>query len=344
MSPTERGRRTAGRPDPHRPIGVIDVGTNSVKLVVGRATRAGVETLHFARATTRLGEGLSRGRRITPAAAARTAAAVRAMEKEARKHGAAEVIAVGTWALRTAANGRAVAKAIGAGAGLPVRVLTGREEATLAYAAACARLPHPKPRTFLLDIGGGSAEFVAARAGVVHLARSVPLGALRLTETHLGADPVTAAQHAALRRAIDRAVSRLLARVGPFDPRAVDFVASGGAVTTALDMTRGRVGAHRRPDGRVTLAQLRRLESLCLGMTIAQRRSIPGLPADRADIILAGLSVAISFLEHARKRALVINGGGLREGIILALSESGARSRSRTRARARSRGAARKSR
>lgn len=327
---------------PRRLIGVIDIGTNSLKLTVGCAIGPRVEVVHFARATTRLGEGLERTGRISPQAAARTGRAVQSMVRAAVAHGAREVIAVGTQALRGAKNGRRVARAIGERAGIPVRVLDGSEEATLAYLSACARIAHPKPVTFLIDIGGGSTEFVAARGGAVRFARSVPLGALRLTEKYLHADPIAEDEHAAMRREIDRVVSGLLARFARVAPASVDFVASGGSVTTAVAMIHGRAAA--RGDARVTLAELRRIEARCLRASLSARRRLPGLPADRADIIPAGLAVAISFLAHARKRSLQASGGGLREGVILALSGSNGRVPPRRKARARSRAAAPKAR
>jgi exopolyphosphatase/guanosine-5'-triphosphate,3'-diphosphate pyrophosphatase len=319
MSGRRPPRARSPRDGKPRVVGVIDVGTNSVKLIVGRASRQRVEAVHFERETTRLGQGLARSGRISARAAARTARVVRRLAARARARGALEVVAVGTYALRTAANGREVARRIGEQSGVPVRVLTGPEEAAFAFRSARARIARPRGVTFIIDVGGGSTEFVAARGGMVGFVRSVPLGALHLSEKYLRTDPIALDDYRAMQRAINAVVSRLLARFARVSPRSIDFVASGGSATTAIDMARGRFASAWRGDPRVTLAELRRLEERCLRTTLAQRKRLPGLPPDRADIIPAGLAIVIAFLTAARKRTLRINGGGVREGVMLAL-------------------------
>jgi len=327
-----------------RVIGVVDIGTNSVKLVVGHASGGGVVTTHFSRETTRLGAGLAGSGRISTRAAARTARAVRRLIAAARAHGAHEVVAIGTFAFRSAENGRDVARAIARVARTPVRVLSGKEEATLALASVRARLERPKRYVFVIDVGGGSVEFVVARGAAVRVARSAPIGALRLTERHLHSDPIAPAEYLAMKREIDRTVARLFAGVASVSPGSVDLVASGGSATTALAMLHG--GPVRAPRGytRVSLAGLRRLEDVCARSTLAQRKRLRGLPSDRADIIPAGLAVIISFVRRARKRSLIVSDGGVREGVILSHSKSSSRSPRRNAARDRSTRAGRRDR
>jgi exopolyphosphatase/guanosine-5'-triphosphate,3'-diphosphate pyrophosphatase len=299
------------------PVAVIDIGTNSTKLLVGHARAGHVRTIHFERETTRLGEGLDRTHRIGGAAATRTIRIVRRFAAVARGLGAGEVTAVGTLALRAATNGARVAARIARETGVPVRVLTGREEAVLSFLSARSRLTRPRPYTFLIDIGGGSTELVVAKRGRVLFARSLPLGALRLTERHLHADPIAPREYRALTREIAARVARAMARFDRIAPRSIDLVACGGSATTALDMARGGT---RRDYARVhslTLAQVRRLERTCLGAPLAERRRLPGLPPDRADIIPAGIAVVLAVMARARKRSVWISDGGIREGVIL---------------------------
>lgn len=299
-----------------RPVAVLDIGTNSVKLLVATTAAGRVRTVYFERITTRLGAGLDESGRITDAAAARTTRAVRSLAATARRHGAARIIAVGTYALRAATNGADVARRIGRAAGSDVTVLDGREEARLSFLSARSRLGHPRPVTFLMDIGGGSAQFVAARGTAIIAAQSLPLGALRLTERHLRHDPIHPAEYQNMRREIDRAVSRVTAPFARLAPRAA-FVAVGGSATTALAMARGSTRTRR--DGKLRLSDLRRLEHACLTRTIAQRRLLPGLPPDRADIIPAGIAVMLACMTVWRKRVVHVTGGGVREGAILAM-------------------------
>jgi exopolyphosphatase/guanosine-5'-triphosphate,3'-diphosphate pyrophosphatase len=228
------------------------------------------------------------------------------------------VVAVGTYAFRAAKNGDAVARRITRHAGVPIRVLTGHEEATLSYLSVLMRLRRPKPYTFLIDLGGGSVEFVVAHRGRILRARSLPLGALRLTERHLHSDPITRAQRVIMEREIDVAVSRVIAPFRRVQPTKIDFVASGGTATTAFAM----LATHRTSRvsvARVTRAGLEKLADDCFARTLAQRKRLPGLPADRADIIPAGLAVVLAFMQHARKRTLAVSDGGVREGVLLAI-------------------------
>ncbi len=301
-----------------RRIGVVDIGTNSTKLTVGVVRGDHVDTIYFARRASRLGERLTHTGRISTTAAARTARDVHALGRLARSHGAEVVVAVGTYAFRTAKNGNTVARQIARRSGVPVRVITGREEATLAYLSAVIHLRRPKPYTFLIDVGGGSTEFVAAHRGRIVRARSLPLGALRLTERHLHSDPITPRERRALEREIDRAVARVTSPFRRVRASELDFIASGGSATTALAM----LAPHRRSRAPVARASRRHLAALadeCFTRTIAQRKRLPGLPADRADIIPAGLAVVLSFLRQSGKRTLAVNYGGVREGVLLAI-------------------------
>jgi exopolyphosphatase/guanosine-5'-triphosphate,3'-diphosphate pyrophosphatase len=307
MSPAQRGRR----------IGVIDVGTNSTKLVVGvvRGDRVLVE--HFARRASRLGQRLTHTGKIAAAAADRTARDVRALALIARSHGAEVVVAVGTYAFRKASNGDVVARRIARRAGVPLRVLAGREEAMLAYLSVLTRLRRPKPYTLLIDVGGGSTEFVVARRGRLLRARSLPLGALRLTERHLRSDPIAPAERRALERAVDAPVARVLAPFRRVPASQIDLIASGGSATTALAMLSPR--ARRSSSAQVSRRALETLADECFERTLAQRKRLPGLPADRADIIAAGLVVVLSFLRATGKRTLSVSDGGVREGVLIAI-------------------------
>jgi len=252
---------------------------------------------------------------------------VRSMVAAAKRRGASKIVVVGTHAFRAARNGRAVARRISRGAGVDVRVLSMREEAELAFLTAAAKFDRPRAVTFLIDIGGGSVEFVVARRGRVVAAKSAPLGALILTERHVHSDPVDRSEYAAMRREIDRAVARMTA---PWQhvARAAAFVATGGAATTALDMARH---SHRAVPASASLhlGDLRSLEVACLARTVRERRRLPGLPADRAEIMPAGLAVVISFMTHTRKRVVRVVGGGIREGLILRMSETTRNARAR---------------
>ncbi len=302
---------TARRRSPSRRIGVIDIGTNSTKLTVGEVRDDRVVTHFFARRPSRIGENLTHTGRIGRAPEARTTRDVRALGALARSHGAAAVVAIGTYAFRAASNGEAVAERITRRSGVPVRILEGREEATLAYLSGLTRLRRPKPYTMLIDVGGGSTEFVVAHHGRIVRARSLPLGALRLTERHVVNDPISVRERRAMEREVGVAVARVVAPFRDIAPGDIDFIASGGSATTALAM----LPSHRT----LSRAGLEALTNACFERTLAQRKRMRGLPADRADILPAGLVIVVAFLRATRKRALAVSDGGVREGVTIAI-------------------------
>lgn len=299
-------------PGGHDRIGVIDIGTNSIKvLVAGRD----LEPVHVDRNTTRLGRGLAGGRGVGADALEATVATVRDFAGAARRHGADRVFAFATYALRRAGDAGRVLSTLESETGVEVRVLSGREEARFGYLSARARLPRPRPWTLVCDVGGGSTELVLARSGGVLASTSRPLGALHLTERFIDSDPVEPAQFQRLVRHASGVVERWVAARPKVPPTSLDLVASGGSVTTLAAMLSG--GFPGEPV--VRLGALDALLRRCLALTVARRRRLPGLPPDRADIIPAGMAVVLCVMRATRKRTLRINDGGVREGALIHL-------------------------
>jgi len=294
---------------------VIDIGTNSVKLLVAAADGT---TLHFDRDTTRLGEGLSGGGSIRMGSLDATIRAVRRFIDAAHAHGATEVFAFSTYAMRRATGSRAALTRLEKSTGIAVRILGGGEEARFGYLSARAHIPRPKPWTLVCDVGGGSTELVLAQSGKVLASTSRPLGALHLTERFIDTDPIDAGQFQRLVRHVEKSVGGWMSKRPAVAPARLDLVASGGSVTTLAAMLSGEWPG----SGIVRSGDLAAMEQRCLSLTTAQRRHIPGLPADRADIIPAGIAVVRAVMRAAGKRTLRVNEGGVREGALIHLLQN----------------------
>ena len=168
--------------------GVIDIGTNSVKLLVAGAEGGSPRILRERVAITRLGEGLEERGRFAPGAMDRTLRTVSALAAEARRLGVPRPVAIGTSAFRSSANRVEMVRRLRREARIDVEVLTGRREADLSFAAATSD-QHGDGRVAVVDVGGGSTE-IAWDDGVRRRRISLPLGAVRLTERHLPTDPI----------------------------------------------------------------------------------------------------------------------------------------------------------
>lgn len=295
----------------------IDVGTNTVRLLVAEARAPGAyAVMHQAQAITRLGEGLEATGRLTAAAIERTVAALAEYAEAARRLGALAVRAVATSAAREAANQEAFLTAA-ATAGCAVEIVGPDEEARLTTLGALSLLPRPASRCLVIDIGGGSTELTRAVGGLPRASVSLPLGVVKLTERFLPDDPPAAAALAALRVHVREALAVGVSFRGDLGP--AEAIGTAGTVTTLAALELGldpydpeRVTGHRLTSGRV-----RELLARLAGMPLAERRRLPGLEPGRADVIVAGTCLLAETLAVLGFEALTVSDGGLREGVLL---------------------------
>ena len=224
--------------DPVR-FAVIDVGTNSVKLHVGERRADGSwQTVADRAEVTRLGEGLQDTGSLQPEPLRRTAEAVVGMVEEARREGAAEIAAVATAGMRLAENSAELVEAVRERCGVGIEVISGEEEARLAYLAATSALDVGRESLVVFDTGGGSSEFTFGRAGRVEERFSVDVGAARYTE-RFGLDGVVSDDEIAWAlQAIADDLGRLDGRQRP-----AALVGLGGALTN-LAAVRHRLASY----------------------------------------------------------------------------------------------------
>jgi exopolyphosphatase/guanosine-5'-triphosphate,3'-diphosphate pyrophosphatase len=321
----DRQAMMSNQPTLETNVAVIDIGTNSVKLLVARGGVGVPDERKFLQETTRVGEGLKAGGEINAAALLRTINAVERFHHMVQQYDCQSVVAFATHAFRIASNGRDAAARIANETGLEVRVLSGDAEARFAYLSASTRVVPHKPHMYLVDIGGGSVDFVHGADDEILMVRTLPLGALHLTERFLLSDPIAPAEFDALRAHVRNVVSLLFERGDLAGPRAdlrpsqVDLVASGGSVTTIKKMCDQSWVHSSVTTPKIRIGEIRQIESRCLGLTLVKRKRLPGLDPDRADIIPAGLAVLLAFMEAAGKRVVTVNPGGVRDGVLIHL-------------------------
>ena len=293
----------------------LDIGTNSIKAVVMDWDAAGAWSVASDRVVVaRLGQGVKETGRLDPAAMDRAAEAVAGLLQEVRRAGAADVAAAGTMALRTAANAGEFLDRVRRSLGLDVTVLSGEEEARLYFAAAAAGGLVPGDCN-VVDIGGGSTELIQGDPSGPNARCSFHLGALHCTERFLAGDPPP---EAAFHRAAV-AVDAELAALSLIPSPTVPLVGIGGTVTTLAAIHLGLhvhdgAAIHGLALDAAVVAEL--LELLRL-LPLARRRRLPGLPAERADIILGGGLILTRILAWSGHDSLRVCGWGLRHGLLL---------------------------
>jgi exopolyphosphatase/guanosine-5'-triphosphate,3'-diphosphate pyrophosphatase len=291
----------------HERIAAIDVGSNTVLLTVAEYDpEAGLMVIEEGEDQPRLGASLSASGRLSEDAMQRAIATLTRMRDTCRRHGVERIAAVATAAVRDAENGAEFVTRVRA-LDIPLRVISPKIEADLAYRSAAHHFP-VGGRTLVADIGGGSLELVGATDGRVKLRQSLPLGAVRLTERLL---PL-----ADLR---DQIRHELEADLPSPEWSGSTVIGSGGTFTTLASMALARRGlASRSVHGfTVTKAEVEQLVLWLASLPLPQRRKVPGLKPERADIIVAGLAVALQLLERIEADGVTVSGFGLRDGLLL---------------------------
>jgi exopolyphosphatase/guanosine-5'-triphosphate,3'-diphosphate pyrophosphatase len=296
-------------------VAAIDIGSNTVKLVVAEVSRDGLlAPVLDAGATTRLGQGM-RSRMLGEDAMRRTLNALHQCLATCSEHRVVNVAAVGTSALRDAANRDAFLERASS-IGLHVRVLDGAEEARLSALAVRSDAKwRNAPSIIVVDIGGGSTEIITDRMGAATQTRaSLQLGGVRLTEALLPSDPPDQAEVKHAREAV-AAAFRPLALSGE-DATAIGV---GGTLTNLGGVSLGLAGRPPQEDlhGLVLpLDEIRRQIELYTSMPVSSRRLIAGLDPARADIILAGALIVEGALMAAQREAITVSCRGLRWGVL----------------------------
>jgi exopolyphosphatase / guanosine-5'-triphosphate,3'-diphosphate pyrophosphatase len=298
-----------------QPIAVVDIGSNSGRVVVVRVSEEGhLQIVADARAPLRLARELEDDGLLGQDSLRRTVAALKDFVALARGSGAMETIAVATAAVRDAGDGKAFVDAIRDLTGLTVRVIDGRQEAAYSFLGAVHGLPVEDG--LLFDIGGGSMELSRFRDRTLDRTWTLPLGALRLSDEFLGSDPPAAEEI----RALDEHVRGTLRDSGVQDLGDGErLVGTGGTVRNLarIDARRHRSFIPHLHGYELPAERLRAVADLLAGRKLARRGATPGLNDDRADSIVGGALVVQTLVDVVAADAVLVSGQALREGIAL---------------------------
>ncbi len=298
----------------------IDIGTNTLRLLIAEAVGSDHFTiLHQEQTVARLGEGLMPSRLLQDAPSRRSLAVLRGFAEMARRFNALHVAAVATSAVREASNREEFVAAALRESGLTVRVIDGNEEARLTLLGVRHGLRFGSSRVLVMDIGGGSTEFILTRGETIEAMVSTGLGVVKLTEAHLNSDPPTPGELEAIEQVVTDRLRRL--RVELPDLEGTALIGTAGTPTTLAAMDLGltvyspaRVNGHR-----LSMIRTRQLLHALATRPLAERREIPLLEPGRADVIIAGTALLLTVMGVLAYDEFVVSDSGLREGILLDL-------------------------
>jgi exopolyphosphatase/guanosine-5'-triphosphate,3'-diphosphate pyrophosphatase len=301
---------------------VIDIGTNSVKLLVAEVLDGHVTPVYEDGVQTRLGRGFYTDHRLRPEAIAATADAVSRFASAARGEGAVGLRIVATSATREARNAEDLAIAVEAAVGVRLEVLDGVREAELAFAGAISGLSPGSRCLLILDVGGGSTEFVLGLDRRRVFSRSHALGTVRLHEMLRPGDPPRAEDCNRIRQHLETFLrGTVLPDLAPALARLPDpacLVGTGGtaAVLACLHLGLETYDRARIESVRLSLADLDAMCAKVWSVGLAERRQLPGMPHDRADIVPMGVAIYRHILEVGSFSSLAVSTRGLRFALV----------------------------
>jgi exopolyphosphatase/guanosine-5'-triphosphate,3'-diphosphate pyrophosphatase len=317
----------------------IDIGSNSCRLKIAKVVAHQLKTLAEDREVTRIGASVFESGLVSPEAMAATLRALKRFQRAVQAHGVDQIRVVATSAMRDARNGAAFQAWVKAETGWNLEIISGLEEGRLIHLGVMGTEPGAGGKVLLIDLGGGSCEITLSEHKRIKETISVPLGAVRLTEDFLSADPAPADGLARMRQWIARELRRAHKKIQPGKvslviatsgtAAALSDAYAAGARLVAADEGRARKSVRKTAKALPEITptrSVRKLSGYLAKMTLPEREAVPGIGPRRAEIIVAGAAVYAELLDSFGLAGFRYSPLGLRDGMLAAmLAEQDAR-------------------
>ena len=297
-------------------VASIDIGTNTILLLIAEIGEGQLNPLLEIETIVRLGEGLQKNGVLSMEAMERGVQALKQYMDHCRAYGVGEVFAIGTSALREAKNSGDFLRRVRQNFDLSIEIISGEEEAHLSYLSVARDLKEVDRPVLVIDVGGGSTEFILGQGEQVRHWVSLPMGSVRFTEQFLISDPVQEKESNDLAEKIQEMLSEIREVDEP-----VTLVAVGGTATTlaSVEQRLEKFIPDRIHHFALARQALGKQLSLFKAKTLDERRRIPGLPPARADVILAGGTILYLAMEKFKCPSVLISCHGIRYGLLYRL-------------------------
>lgn len=294
-------------------VASIDIGTNTILLLIAKVEEGKVNPLFEIETVARLGEGVQKNGILLKEAMDRGLQTLAQYLKWCQELEVQKVFAAGTSALREAKNSEDFLNLVKEKLDLPIEVISGEEEAQLSFLAVAKDLGELKEPILVVDVGGGSTEFILGKGDQISQWISLPLGSVRFTEEFLRSDPVQEEEWEKMERKIQGYLVNI-----PHSQEPISMVAVGGTATTLASVEQGLEDFIAEKIHHFVLGKEALKNQLLLyrSKTIDERRKISGLPIARADVILAGGAILYQAMEELKCPSVLISCHGVRYGLL----------------------------
>ena len=294
-------------------VASIDIGTNTILLLIAKVEGGKIHPLFEIETIARLGEGVQRNGILLKEAMDRGFQTLAQYLKWCQEMGVEKIFAVGTSALRETKNSEIFLKMSKEKLDLDIKIISGEEEAQLSFLAVTKDLQGVEESILVVDVGGGSTEFILGRNNQIIQWVSLPLGSVRFTEQFLFSDPVQEEEW----KKMEDEIHQMLLKI-PHAPRPITMVAVGGTATTLASVEQGLEEFIPEKIHHFLLKKeaLEKQVLLYRSKTIAGRKKIPGLSPARAEVILAGAAILYMAMIKIECPSVMISCHGVRYGVL----------------------------
>ncbi len=307
----------------HPVIGVIDLGTNTFHLLIGRFGLNQIEEVYQLQLPVKIGQGGINKGFITTKAQARAFQALTTFSEKIKEFNVSKIIAIGTSAIRNASNGDAFLSEIKQQFGFNIKKIEGNLEAELIYKGVYFSFPFPKEPIWVMDIGGGSVEFILGQEKEIIWKKSFEIGAARLIEKFNISEPIT---HIELQQ-LENYFETTLEEVWQIQAKqqANWFAGSAGSFDTLREVLETNlkenlvdISEHAQE---VSLAQVEKFSAFILGSNLAQRQQMKGLPDFRVDMIVAATALMNFVAKRLGSNRIIASHYALKEGLLASFKD-----------------------
>lgn len=318
----------------------IDVGSNTLRLLIAGTEGDRIIDIFSGRKITRLGAGVDRTGMLREENMETSLMALREFASLISQYGVKHMKAFATSALRESSNSGIFIEKVLKDTGIMIEVISGGKEAELTLKGALFSFPDSafspaadeSHSALIVDIGGGSTEWILYKDNRTVDMGSMPVGVIKLAGNCIKNDPVSDDDISALHREISVHVNSLIRRIGKYSDRHTQFIGTAGTFSTiaSIDLALETYSREKIHLHTLSLAGLRKMNKKLLSLTMEQRKNISGLEPERSDLIIPGLNFTINIMERFEFPELIVSEYGILEGAILDLEESGEKNISET--------------
>lgn len=294
-------------------VAVIDLGTNTFHLIIADLTAAGVSVVYKTNVPVRLGEGRINDNIIIPAAFDRGLQTLKDFKQQIEQHEVSLVRAIATSAVRSASNGSDFVAAAGSFAGIDIEVISGDQEAAFIFRGVKAT-GAIQQASLIMDIGGGSTEFIICTPQQLLWKKSYNIGAARLMQAWFHSDPLSTGEKTAILQHLDNELQDLKEACAQYQP--IGLIGSAGAFETFAAMLLKDTDLKQIQSAALDLTAYKKLSAALLSSTHAERAAMPNLIALRVDMIVIAALITSYIIREIRLETLSLSTYDLKMGVL----------------------------